>query len=169
MSPVGLWYHETMETIIATFSTADEVSYTYLLAAIAGFIGVLLAIFRAMSWLEDSLDQYTVIVFCAVVLVAGVFPAHALGTVLDAQDEAEASHIASIMENVESDHSVVDLHPVGEPISHCTAESPYDTTMYTWKQVGAEDKLVRGTLEKSAEKDGSCSYRLYEDEARTSP
>lgn len=158
-----------METIITAYSPADEVSYTYLLAAIAGFIGVLLATLRAMSWLEDSLDQYAVIIICAVALVAGILPAHALSMVFDAQDEAEATHIASIMENVESDHSVVDLHPVGEPISHCTAESPYDTTMYTWKQVGAEDKLVRGTLEKSAEKDGSCSYRLYEDEARTSP
>ena len=158
-----------METVIATFSAADEVSYTYLLVAIVVFVAVMLIAFRAMSWLEDFLDQYTVIIFGAVALVAGMLPAHALSTVFDAQDEAEATHIASIMENVESDHSVVDLHPVGEPISHCTAESPYDITMYTWKQVGAENKLVRGALEKSAEKDGSCSYRLYEGKALTSP
>lgn len=158
-----------METIIATFAAADEVSHTYLLAAIAGFIAVLLVTLRAMSWLEDSLDQYTVIIFGAVALVAGMLPAHALSTVFDAQDEAEATHLASIMESVESDHSVVDLHPVGEPIRHCTEESPYDTTVYTWKKVGAEDKLVRGALEKSAEKDGSCSYRLYEGKALTSP
>lgn len=158
-----------METIIATFSAADEVSYTYLLVAIVGFVAVMLIAFRAMSWVEDHLPEYTVITVCVVSFVAIMLPAHALSTVFDAQDEAEATHIASIMENVESDHSVVDLHPVGEPISHCTAESPYDTTMYTWKKVGAEDKLVRGALEKSAEKDGSCSYRLYEGKALTSP
>lgn len=158
-----------METIITAYSLTEDLNYTYLVGAIVFFVFAFALGVAAMDHLEHVIGGSATVVFFVAVVVCVIAPTIALGHLIQSKAEAETTHLASVIQTIEEEQGVVELHPVGEPTSHCTADSSYGTTMYTWKQADDDTALVRGTLEKSAEKDGSCTYRLYAGESLTTP
>lgn len=150
-----------METIITAYSLTEDLNHTYFFGAIAFLVAVVVLGFTTLDRLEDAMGGSATIAFLVAIVVSAIAPVLTFSHLMQSKEEAETTHLASIIQTIEEEQGVVDLHPVEEPISHCTADSPYDTTVYTWKQADDDTALVRGVLEKSAEKDGSCTYRLY--------
>lgn len=69
--------------------------------------------------------------------------------------ESGQSYIAS---KIESTHGATDLLPSGTSIGTCTTGSGEEVADYTWKNRAGNP--VTGTVTKSAEADGGCTYQL---------